>query len=151
FFLKPEINLCMYNRLQILIVFTVLANIAVAQQIEGTVTDRLGEPVIGATVVVKGSNIVTVSDINGHFSFAPPKELPFSVTISSTGFKAQDVQFFELPDEPLAIALNDDNVLSEVVVTARRRTETLQNVPIPVAVLSGELVEDAGAFNVNRV
>lgn len=141
----------MYNRLQILIVFTVLANIAVAQQIEGTVTDRLGEPVIGATVVVKGSNIFTVSDINGHFSFAPPKELPFSVTISSTGFKAQDIQFFELPDEPLAIALNDDNVLSEVVVTARRRTETLQNVPIPVAVLSGELVEDAGAFNVNRV
>jgi len=41
--------------------------------------------------------------------------------------------------------------VEEVTVTARRREEAAQDVPIPVSVLSGELIGDAGAFNVNRV
>ena len=36
-------------------------------------------------------------------------------------------------------------------MTARRVEEAVQEVPIPVSVLSGELVASAGAFNVNRV
>src|SRR5690606_25874896 len=34
---------------------------------------------------------------------------------------------------------------------SRRRSEVLQNVPIPVSVVTRSLVEDAGAFNVNRL
>jgi len=41
--------------------------------------------------------------------------------------------------------------LEEVTVTARRREEAAQDVPIPVSVLSGELITDTGSFNVNRV
>jgi iron complex outermembrane receptor protein len=37
------------------------------------------------------------------------------------------------------------------MVTARRREESAQDVPIPVSVVGGELIGDAGAFNVNRV
>jgi outer membrane receptor protein involved in Fe transport len=38
-----------------------------------------------------------------------------------------------------------------VVVTARRVEEQAQEVPIPVSVVRGDLVADAGAFNVNRL
>ena len=38
-----------------------------------------------------------------------------------------------------------------VIVTSRRRREVLQDVPIPVSVITASQVEDAGAFNVNRV
>ena len=38
-----------------------------------------------------------------------------------------------------------------VVVTARRVEEVAQEVPIPVSVVSGNLVADSGAFNVNRL
>ena len=41
--------------------------------------------------------------------------------------------------------------VEEIQISARRRTETAQNVPIPVTVVSGELVADTGAFNVNRI
>ena len=41
--------------------------------------------------------------------------------------------------------------LEEITVTARRREESAQDVPIPVSVVSGELIADSGAFNVNRV
>ena len=41
--------------------------------------------------------------------------------------------------------------VDEVTVTARRREESAQDVPIPVSVLRGEYLDDSGAFNVNRV
>jgi iron complex outermembrane recepter protein len=41
--------------------------------------------------------------------------------------------------------------LDEIRVTARRREESAQEVPIPISVLSGDLVADTGSFNVNRV
>ena len=141
----------MAKKLQFLILLLFSASVTWAQQIEGVVRDSQDQPVIGATVVVKGTKIFAVTDVDGQFNFTPPKEFPFSIRISSTGFRHQDIQFFELLDEPLEITLADANVLSEVVVTARRRTETAQQVPIPISVLGGELVEDAGAFNVNRV
>lgn len=39
----------------------------------------------------------------------------------------------------------------EVIVTARRIQENLQDVPIPVSVVSGAFVADSGSFNVNRL
>ena len=36
--------------------------------ITGTVVDETGEPMIGATVTVKGTGVATATDINGHFS-----------------------------------------------------------------------------------
>lgn len=41
--------------------------------------------------------------------------------------------------------------IDEIVVTARRREEKLQEVPIPVSVVDGDLLADTGSFNVNRL
>ena len=41
--------------------------------------------------------------------------------------------------------------IEEVTVSARRREEAAQDVPIPVSVVSGQLITDVGAFNVNRI
>ena len=125
--------------------------IATAQQVSGVIKDSDGAPVIGATVVVQQANLFAVSDMNGYFELSAPSRLPFTIRVTLTGFKPFQIEIFELPDEPLELVLRDDNLLSEVVVTARRREESIQDVPIPVSVVSGELAEDAGAFNVNRI
>jgi iron complex outermembrane receptor protein len=41
--------------------------------------------------------------------------------------------------------------IDEIVITSRRREEIAQEVPIPVTVVSGDLVADTGGFNVNRI
>jgi len=41
--------------------------------------------------------------------------------------------------------------VDEIVVTSRRREEVAQEMPIPVTVVSGDLVADSGGFNVNRI
>jgi iron complex outermembrane recepter protein len=129
-----------------------LVSTAFAQNaVQGVVKDSDGEPVVGAAVVIKGTSTHAISDLNGSFSLPSAKEFPFTIVVSSVGFKSQEVEIFELIGEPLEIALSTDNLLSEVVVTARRRSETAQEVPIPIAVVGGPTVENSGSFNVNRV
>jgi iron complex outermembrane receptor protein len=49
------------------------------------------------------------------------------------------------------VSLEPGRVTEAVMVTARRVEEVAQEVPIPLAVLSGKQIEDAGNFNVNRL
>lgn len=125
-------------------------NLAFAQSVvEGYVRDNNGEAIIGATVVIKGTNIFSVTDMEGKFNLKAPQEFPFTINVSSVGYKTQEVQMYELLDEPLEISLIEDSLLEEVVVTSRRREETVQTVPIPITVVGGDMIENAGAFNVN--
>jgi iron complex outermembrane recepter protein len=108
-------------------------------------------PVEGATIVIRGTNQFTTTQADGRFELTTSEKLPFVIRVSYVGFKPQDFQIIEFQTKPLEITLIDDNELEEVVVTARRRSESVQAVPIPISVVNGDLVEDAGAFNVNRI
>lgn len=121
------------------------------QQITGVIQDSDGQPLVGGAILIKGTATHAVTDINGQFKLVTNKPLPFTLIFSSVGYKSQELELYETLNEPIEIALKEDNILSEVVVTARRRSETVQEVPIPISVVRGAVVEDAGAFNVNRV
>ncbi len=83
--------------------------------ITGNVTDNTGEPLIGVSVVVKGSSVGTVTDMDGNFTLAVKKGDLIEVSYigyASQTFTAQNAQ-------PLKIVLGEDTkVLDEVVVTA---------------------------------
>ena len=49
------------------------------------------------------------------------------------------------------MTLTPSRITEGVIVTARRIEEAAQEVPIPVSVVSGDLIESVGAFNVNRL
>jgi iron complex outermembrane recepter protein len=106
---------------------------------------------VGATISIKGVNKYAVSDTSGHFSLLTQKTPPFTLVVSSVGFTTKELTINELPKTPLEIILIEDNQLSEVVITSRRRKETAQDVPIPISVVGGKLIEESGAFNVNRL
>lgn len=119
--------------------------------LNGVIKDVRGEPLGGATIVLRGTNNYTVTKTDGSFTLSVSEKPPFIIRISYVGFKPQDFQVLEVTGNSIEVTLLDDNELEEVVVTARRRSESAQSVPIPISVMSGDLVEDAGAFNVNRV
>ncbi|MBQ2128021.1 MAG: TonB-dependent receptor [Prevotella sp.] len=83
-----------------------------AQEIAGNVTDATGEPVIGATVMEKGTSNGTVTDFDGNFKLkvAAGKTLVFSYI----GYQTQ-----ELPAaHGMKVVMQDDAFsLNEVVVT----------------------------------
>jgi iron complex outermembrane recepter protein len=45
----------------------------------------------------------------------------------------------------------ENSGVETVYVTARRREESVQDIPIPVSVIGGDFVADSGAFNPNRI
>ena len=105
----------MLQRLMFTVLFAVFAVGAFAQnKITGTVVDATGEPVIGASVVVKGSSNGTVTDLDGNFTIAnaPAKG---SLEISYIGYKTQTVALGG--KNQVKVTLQEDRqLLDEVVV-----------------------------------
>ena len=84
-----------------------------AQQItvSGTVTDSKNEVLPGATVMVKGTNSGTATDIDGNFVLNVDKGA--TLTVSYTGYRTSEVK----ARESLKIVLQEnDQVLNEVLV-----------------------------------
>ena len=72
-------------------------------------------------------------------------------SLSAVGFAAALVSAF-LADSQAAGGTPQPVVDDVISVTgARRREEAVQQVPIPVSIVDGELITEAGAFNVNRI
>lgn len=59
------------------------------KKISGTVVDQNGESVIGASVLVKGSTIGTITDIDGKYSIAASSE--DKLVFSYVGFDSQEI------------------------------------------------------------
>lgn len=121
---------------------------AIAQNlIKGHVTDiRTGEPLIGASVIVKsekGQGVIT--DIDGNFSLQTKKEAPLTLRVEYVGYRPLDVDVYDF-EEPVEIALADNsNKLEEVVVLGY---QTLKRKSLTGAVSSvegGDLESIAGA------
>ena len=88
---------------------------AKAIQIKGTVKDALGEPLIGVSVLVKGTSNGTVTDLDGRFSLNV--SVGDILEFSYVGYAAQSVTVKNA--NPLDIVLSEDaQALDEVVVTA---------------------------------
>ena len=72
--------------------FLLLSNLMFAQQktISGTVADSKGEPIIGATILAKGTTSGTITDLDGKFTLSVPSSTRVLV-VSYVGMKTQDV------------------------------------------------------------
>lgn len=80
--------------------------------VSGTVKDATGEPIIGASVVQKGTSNGTITDLDGHFSFKASQNSP--LVISYLGYDSQEVK----AGSNLVVELKENSKeLNEVVVT----------------------------------
>lgn len=86
-----------------------------AKKITGSVMDAQSEPVIGASVLVKGTGTGAVTDLNGKFTVeAKPGDV---LEISYVGYKTVTVKVTNATN--FVVRMEDDaQALSEVVVTA---------------------------------
>jgi len=94
--------------------FAALTVFGQAREVQGRVLDgaQNGEPMIGATVMVKGTSQGTVTDIDGNFTLSVPKEAV--LVISSVGYKTFEVKANKTR---LSVTLEEDTqVLDEFVV-----------------------------------
>lgn len=99
-----------------LALFFVGIGVVMAQtQVRGTVTDENGEPVIGASVLVKGTTVGTVTDMDGKFTLPEVPNSAKTLMISYIGMVTREVA---IAPNLQVVLKGDTRALEEVVVTA---------------------------------
>lgn len=91
------------------------ANVQNEIVVKGLVKDTKGEPIIGANIIITGSTVGTITDVDGKFQLEAPKNA--QIRISFIGYKTQTVTIRS--GRVMNIVLEEDKeALDEVVVTA---------------------------------
>ena len=108
-------------------VFLMAGTIGVqAGDIKGVVFDKeLNEPLMGASVRILGTHLGTTADLNGQFKLQGLKKGTYTIEVSYVSFFPQKMTL-EVPAKGEVVTVNmlqDDNMLDEVTVTARKNLE----------------------------
>ena len=88
--------------------------VGTGQLLSGYITDNAGEPLIGATILIKGTTMGTVTDIDGYYELWGPAT-DAELVVSYTGFESREIAVGTNAGS-VDIVLNAGVELSEVVV-----------------------------------
>lgn len=105
------------------------------------------EPIIGVSVVVDGTNNISVSDDNGLILITNIPDGEHSITFSSIGYKKKTEVFtFPIANEnTLEIFLESEaEEIEEIRITSTRSTRTIKDIPTRVEFIAGEELEEKG-------
>ena len=110
-----------------------------AKPVRGTVSDTSGEPIIGATIVVAGTNTGTVTDANGGFTIeaSPDSE----ISVSYIGYTTRRLKIMPGKDSYSVVLQEDTEVLEDVIVVGYG-TQRKSDVTGSIASVSADDIAD---------
>ena len=113
-------------------------------QVKGNLVDGTGEPLIGATVKVKGNpGVGAVTDLDGNFSISVPSENSILV-FTYVGMKTKEVKIGTKRE--FKLTLEDDNAIGEVVVVGYGQQKKASVVGA-ITQTTGKVLERAGGVS----
>lgn len=86
------------------------------QDITGRVTDRTGEPLPGVTIVVKGTKLGVITDVEGNFKVTLPQMENVVLVFSFVGMKTQEIPVTD-KKELKVVMVESSETIQEVIVT----------------------------------
>ena len=135
--------------LVVLLVLSVTMLMAQTKIVTGrVVSSEDGEPIIGATVVVPGTQTGTVTDVDGHFSLRIPDNAK-TVTVSYIGMEPQDVTVGKKGNISVTLSPSVE-VFDEVIVTAYG-TSTKGTFTGSATSIKADAIADIQVTNVSEV
>ena len=125
------------------LLFCGLATLLAQRTITGTVVDEQNEALIGATVLVKGTSVGTVTDIDGKYSLDVTSDAG-TIVFSYTGFASKEVDLgvsnvVDVTLESDVIGLEDVVVVGYAPVKRKDLTGSVQSID------GGDVAAEAGA------
>lgn len=115
-------------------------------KIKGTIVDsKTGEPVIGASVKVKGTKLAAVTDLNGEFELNTHASA--TLQISYVGFKETEVK----ASNGMKISLEEDTESLEEVVVVGYGTQKKESLTGAMANIKGEKLKDITSATVENM
>jgi iron complex outermembrane receptor protein len=121
--------------------------------IQGKVTDINGNPLVGANIIILNSSFGASTDAKGfYFIELPPSQKGQSVQleVSYVGYITQSTEITLSTEKTIHNFVLEENILSlkKVFVSAQRREENLQTVPISITAIESDKIQNRGANQV---
>ena len=124
------------KRFSVVIALCMLWLVGFAQKtVTGTVKDAAGEPLIGVSVMIKGTSTGAMTDIDGNFSL-PSVPSSSKLTFSYVGYKTKTVDVGS--SSQFSVVLEEDNTTLEDVVVIGYGTMKRKDLTGAVASVSGD-------------
>ena len=105
--------------------------------LRGTVTDRNGEPLIGASVVDKASGKYSLTDAGGSY-IIEDLSFPAALTVSYLGFDDQEITVTGRERQPYTIVMESENTVLDELVVVGYGTQKRVNLTGAVSVIDGK-------------
>jgi len=115
--------------------------------VSGVVTDQRGLPLPGVTVLVKGTNIGTVTNADGNFSLSVPDDAE-TLQFSFVGMRTQDIPIDNRTT--FTVVLEDETIGMEEVVVVGYGTQRKVNLTGAVDQVTGEDFEGRNISNITQ-
>lgn len=109
--------------------------------VSGKVVDANGEPVIGATIMEKGTTNGTITDFDGNFVLNVVDGAQLEV--SYVGFKSQDIK--AVHGKNLAVTLREDSELLDEVVVVGYGTQLKKNLSSSISKIDTEHLNNSSS------
>ena len=123
----------------LLLLFSLFAVAGFARTVTGTVTGASdGEPLIGVTIMIKGTTTGVDTDFDGNYSIEVPNDKAV-LNFSYVGMKPQSITVGNR-SEINVVMQEDSEVLQEVVVTAMGQTQEKKKLNFAVQSLNSDAV-----------
>ena len=113
---------------------------------KGVVKDATGEPIIGASVSVKGTKNATVTDLDGNFTLSGVSK-GTTIVISYIGFVNSEIKW---DGKSLDVTLAEDTHGLEEVVVVGYGTQKKVNLSGAVANVDGKVLENRPITNIGQ-
>jgi outer membrane receptor protein involved in Fe transport len=119
------------------------------QNLSGTVKDsRNKEPLIGATVLIKGTSRGAAVDLDGNFNIALQDEKPpFTLVVSFVGYTPKEIEVNSITQKINVVLETNEKILKEVEIVDSRLTEKQRESPLTVEALDLLAIKETPAAN----
>lgn len=112
--------------------------------VTGTIVSEK-EPLIGASIIHPDSQKGTITDATGYFELTDLPATDVTLKISYTGFTTQEV-LVPATSNSIDVDLEQDRYqLQDIIVTANKKAESVQNTPLAITALSPVQLRRSGA------
>jgi outer membrane receptor protein involved in Fe transport len=120
--------------------------------LSGIIQDDNGEPVVGATVVLLGTNYATITNTTGRYQLNNVTAGNYTLEVRFVGYeRAQTTVTVTAGQNTEASPKLQESavVLSGLVVTAQKREQVTQDVPVAISSVDASFLRNNGIFEIN--
>ncbi|MCD8556928.1 MAG: TonB-dependent receptor [Bacteroides graminisolvens] len=118
------------------------------RQVTGIVKDQTGEPIIGASVLEKGSTNGVITDLDGNFKLTVSNAVKAVLQISYVGYKTQEISVNG--KTLLEVVLKEDTELLDEVVVVGYGAQKKESVVGAISQVSSKELLASPAANVSQ-